>query len=383
MSSSDKQKLGIKEIWIFMNYDKTDKSTLRLDTKRLASAKKLFESGVEQMLYPGGALLVSLAGLTEMLIFDGYTDFTRETKVDEHTLFDLASLTKPIATAPAMLLLYQEGLIDLDQSIVEFFPKRNLPHLERVTLRHLLTHTSGLPPWRPLYLSGSSREQAIDELFSTELEHEPGTFYAYSCLGYIMLGLVVEAVIGEGLDRFVQRRFFEPMGMHNTMFNPVSKGNFVYAATDHSPVRMRKLFGEVHDDNAYALGGVAGNAGLFSNIMDLATFCRCITIQEQSCKKMPLNDVVLKHMFQNALPENIGMQSVGWFMKGNKMLPAGEFVSNFAIGHSGFTGTAVLIDPAYELFVILLTNRVCNDNDGLAFRMLRRSIINAVVGAIV
>jgi CubicO group peptidase (beta-lactamase class C family) len=318
-----------------------------------------------------------------MLACAGHTDFTRERKVDENTLFDLASLTKPIATAPALLLLYQDGLIDLDQSVTEFFLTRNLPHLEKVTLRHLLTHTSGLPPWRALYSNERSREQVIDELFSIELDHEPGAVYAYSCLGYIMLGLVVEAVNKESLDSFIRRRLFEPMGMHNTMFTPNSKGKYVFAATDHSPMRMRKLVGEVHDDNAFALGGVAGNAGLFSSILDLAAFCRCITIREQSCKKMPLGDAVLKHMFQNALPENVGMQSIGWFVKGNEMLPAGHFVSKFTIGHSGFTGTAVLINPAYKLFVILLTNRVCNDDDGLEFRMLRRRIINAVVGAIV
>ncbi|MEN6356794.1 MAG: serine hydrolase domain-containing protein [Armatimonadota bacterium] len=359
---------------------------MAFDREKLAAAQQLFEEGINRQLYPGGAMLVSQKNVVVMQVCEGHTSFMREKRVDENTLFDLASLTKPIATAPAVLLLSQKGSISLDQSVTEFFPERNLPHLENVTLRHLLTHSSGLPPWRALYSDGHTREQAIDELFTIEPEYEPGTVYAYSCLGYILLGLVIEKASGESLDRFARRHLFEPMDMPNTLFSPAmirGPHKYAFAATDHSQTRDRMLNGEVHDDNAFALGGAAGNAGLFSNIQDLAAFCRRITIQEQSCENIPLNNAVLKLMFQNALPDSIGSQSIGWFMKGNNMLPAGDFVSNFAIGHSGFTGTGIVIDPAYELFVILLTNRVCLGDDGLEFRKLRRRVFDAIVGAIV
>ncbi|MCE5323566.1 beta-lactamase family protein [bacterium] len=358
------------------------KTETGIDDKRLSAARQLFEEGINKQLYPGGAVLASYKNEVIMQVCAGHTDFSHTAEVNENTLFDLASLTKPIATAPAVLALYQDGLVSLDQCVTEFFPERHLPHLEKVTLRHLLTHTSGLPSWRALYSNAHTRKQAIDELFAIDLEHEPGTAYTYSCLGYIMLGLVIEAVSGESMDQFVKRRLFQPMGMPNTLFNP-SPTKYLCCATDHSKTRARMLVGEVHDDNAFVLGGVAGNAGLFSNILDLATFCRHITIREQLCKKIPLEDAVLKLMFQNAVPEKIGMQSVGWFMKGNEMFPGGEFVSKFAIGHSGFTGTAMVIDPACELFVILLTNRVCLDDSGMEFRKQRRSVFDAIVGAIV
>ncbi len=359
--------------------DKTSINRAKLD-----SAAQLLEEGLKRRLYPGAVLYVSLRRKTALTKCVGHTDFSRKTAVTARTIFDLASLTKPLATAPAILLLHQDGLIDLDQSITDFFPNRNLPHLSTVTLRHLLTHTSGLPPWRDLYSKGQTRDQAIDELFTIIPEHDPGTDYAYSCLGYIMLGLVVEVVSGQNLDEFTRQRLFEPMGMHSTTFNPllVEPDTNLFAATGTSALRKRKLIGEVHDENAFVMGGVSGNAGLFSNINDIVVFCHSVINPHESGTNSPLEYSTLKIMLTNSIPEKIGMQSIGWFMAGNSMLPI-DFVSKTAIGHTGFTGTAIIIDPEYELVIVLLSNIVCQDDDGGEFRKLRRNILNAAVRAIV
>lgn len=360
-----------------------DPARAGFDPARLRRAEEMLNDGVACELYPGGAVWVCRRGVDALVACAGYTDFSRSVEIDEDTLFDLASLTKPVATASCMLILAQEGRLHLGDPVTGFFPDRSLPHLTGVTLHHLLTHTSGLPAWKDLYSKGQSREQAIDELFRIPLQNEPGTTFVYSCMGYVMLSLVVEAVSGQAIDRFSKERIFEPMGMHATMYNPGAGPGRKVAATDHCPYRKRLLYGEVHDGNAYALGGVSGNAGLFSTVRDLALFCHSITFGSPLGNELPLAPLVLKRMFANSVPENIGGQTIGWFTWPNDMLPAGDFVSKAAIGHSGFTGTAIIIDPEHELFAVLLTNRACREDDGTEFRHLRRRLLNAVVGAIV
>lgn len=353
------------------------------DEERLARAAGIVDEGAAADLYPGAALWVSRKGESALLHCVGHTSFSRKTRVDELTLFDMASVTKPMACASSVLLMCQDGLVHLGQTVGEFFPERTLPHLRDVTLHRLLTHTSGLPPWRDLYSNGQTREQAIDQLFAIPLEHAPGSHYAYSCMGYIMLSLVLEAVTGERIDQFARRRVFEPLGMRDTRFNPDAGSGGAIAATDHCPLRKREMVGEVHDGNAYVLGGISGNAGLFSTLEDSARFCHSITIGGVAGQELPFSPAVIKRMFANAIPEQIGGHTIGWFIFPNDMMPGGDLVSNAAIGHSGFTGTAIIIDPEHELCAVLLTNRVCSEDDGTRFRHLRRKVFNAVLGSIV
>lgn len=348
----------------------------------LRASLRILQEGVERQLYPGAVVWVSRRGEDTLVASVGVTQPGGNTPVDENTLFDLASLTKPVATATAILLLAQEGHIHLGMPVTDFFPQRNLPHLESVSLRHLLTHTSGLPAWNDLISNGQDRERAIDDLFNISLINVPGAAHVYSCLGYIMLGLVVEAVTGESLQVFCRNRIFEPLNMRDTDYLP-DPSDRVIAATANCPLRKAMLIGEVHDGNAYVLGGVSGNAGLFSTASDLAKFCHSVTRNRSADHNMPLNVPVIETMFVNAIPESVGGQTLGWFIFPNDMLPGGDFVSKAAIGHSGFTGTAIIIDPKYAMFAIMLTNRVCKDDDGLAFRSLRRRFYNTIVGAIV
>ena len=172
--------------------------------------------------------------------------------------------------------------------------------------------------------------------------------------------------------------------MDSTTFNPKPGRGGTIAATANCPLRKRQLVGDVHDGNAYALGGVSGNAGLFSTVTDVARFCRNITFSGERAQDLPFGPAAIRLIFSNALPESIGGQTLGgWFTYPNDMLPGGDFVSKAAIGHSGFTGTAIIIDPPQDLAAVFLTNRVCRDDDGTRFRHLRRRIFNAAVASIV
>ncbi|MCX8053666.1 MAG: beta-lactamase family protein [Armatimonadetes bacterium] len=359
-----------------------DLARARMDPGRIVRAIQILDKGFEDKLYPGGVLWVERKGATALVHSVGYTDFEYTMPTDENTLYDLASLTKPVATASSILLACQDGLVHLDQPVADFLPERSVPHLGDVTLRHLLTHTSGLPPWKDMYSKGQTREQLIDELFSTKIRYKPGTHYAYSCLGYIMLSVIFEAITGEPLDTFARNRIFDPLGMFHTTFNPDSPAVFI-AATDHCPMRRRKLVGEVHDGNAYALGGVSGNAGLFSTASDLAKFCRALLSGRFRPGRRVFSPAVVSLMLTPAIPEELGGQTIGWFTYPNEMMCAGDLASRRAVSHSGFTGTAIVIDPEYELFIILLTNRVCQEKEKTEFYNLRRRIFNAVIGSIV
>jgi len=362
---------------------KVDPIKAGLDPNGLERAEAILNEGVERKLYPGGSAWVWRRGVDALVCSAGATDYSGKSKVDENTLFDMASVTKAVSCAPSILMLAQDGLIDLSiRPLTDFFPDRKLPHLQGITLHHLLTHTSGLPAWKDLYSKGQTREQMIDELFEIPLINKVGTTYVYSCMGYIMLSIVLEAVASERIDTFAKRRIFQPLGMESSGYNPQKKVGCKIAATDNCPYRKRRLVGEVHDGNAYAMEGVSGNAGLFSTASDIARFCKALLVGRRTGGIFPLNPSVVRRLFTNAIPETIGGQTWGWFTWPNDMLAGGDFTSRSAIGHTGFTGTCVIVDPEYDMFAVLLTNRVCNNDDGVAFRHLRRRFFNAVFGSI-
>lgn len=350
----------------------------------LERAEAVLNEGVEQKLYPGGTAWVWRKGVTAMVCSAGATDYSGKSRVDENTLFDMASVTKAMSCAPSILMLAQEGYLDISiRPVASFFPERDLKHLEGIVPHHLLTHTSGLPAWKDMYSNGQTREQLFDELFFIELVNKVGSTHVYSCIGYIMLAAVLEAVTGERIDTYAKRKIFEPLGMESTGYNPKPNAGRKIAATDNCPYRKRQLVGEVHDGNAYAMQGVSGNAGLFSTASDIALFCERLLAGRASGGSFPLNPPAVRRLFENAIPQSIGGHTWGWCTWPNDGIASGDFTSKSAIGHTGFTGTCVVIDPEREAYAILLTNRVCNNDDGLAFRHLRRRFFNTVFGSIV
>jgi CubicO group peptidase (beta-lactamase class C family) len=347
---------------------------LGFDPDRLAEAKQIVQRGLDDGLYPGAVYLIGRKDKILQPECFGVLAAGNARCTRPDTVYDIASLTKPIATATSILILLDRNKIHLDQPISDFFASENQPHLSQITVMHLLTHTSGLHAWKDLHSESRNRNQVIERLLSTVPENAPGTTYTYSCLGYMLLGEIVKTVSGQTLDEFSWENIFSALGMSDTTFNPGVELIDRIAATANCPVRKRALIGEVQDANAWAMGGVSGNAGLFSTAMDLARFARMLLTGGEGV----LSSEVLRLCFENLIDPNIGGHSAGWFINPNEMLPCGDILSTQAIGHTGFTGTSIVIDVACDLFVILLTNRVCMPDDGADFRNTRR-LFNTIV----
>jgi CubicO group peptidase (beta-lactamase class C family) len=273
--------------------------------------------------------------------------------VPERTIYDLASLTKVIGTTTAVMILFDEGKIHLDDRVVQYIPEFGGGAKDNVTIRMLLEHRSGLPAGRDLWRLASTPEEARAAVISTPLFATPGQYYEYSDLGADMLGFVVEAVSGEKLDRFLDTRVFGPLGMSDTRFRPDASLRGRIAPTELNPPRGYPLRGEVHDENAYALGGVAGHAGLFSTASDLAVFAQMLLNGGSYNGTRIVADSTVKLFTRRAA----GTRALGWDTCAGTG-SCGTYFSASAYGHTGFTGTSLWIDPEREMFVVLLTNRV-------------------------
>jgi CubicO group peptidase (beta-lactamase class C family) len=345
----------------------------------------LLARGLDEGLYLGAVYAVARG---ETVIARGAVGRRREAPDEPatwETVFDLASLTKPVATATAVLLLAQEGAFHLGEEIGALLPAAAGARLAGVTLRHLLTHTSGLPAWRDFQSHGGGREEIVARVAASDREHPTGTRYVYSDLGYILLGALVEAVSGERLDRFADDRIFRPLGMGDTGYLPSEERSTRLAAT-RCP-RRGVLLGPVHDENAAALEGVAGHAGLFGTAPDLLRYATALLVTLAPSPRcpvppFPLSPLAAAAMARGAIDPGLGGSTLGWFAPPNGMLPAGDFLPADAFGHTGFTGTSLLIAPSLGLAVILLTNRVYQERDAGPFLRFRRRFHNAVAGMV-
>lgn len=290
---------------------------------------------------PGAVVHVSHQG--SVLMQEAMGDravFPERKPMQMDTVFDIASLTKVVATLPAVLLLLEEGKVRLDDPVQLFLP--DFQH--RVTLRHLLTHTSGLPAHRPYYREDSD---VMDRICQEPLQADVGEQVIYSDLNFITLRYVVEAVSLQPFDRFVQKEIFEKLGMNETMFVPTFPEER-YAATEFVEHLGDYKRGIVHDENAEFMGGVSGHAGLFSTIHDLAKYARMVELGgEPILSKASMKLARAQHTSEKE------PRGLGWVLKG-----AGDLFSSHTYGHTGFTGTSMWFDPEEELHVILLTNRV-------------------------
>lgn len=287
------------------------------------------------------------------------------------SLFDLASLTKPMATAVALLRLVELGRLALTDPVSDWLPECR--HLGSATVFHLATHTGGLPAWKPLYKA----EDPLRTAFNTPLERLPGLGYNYSDLGYILLGVILERAGGEPLSTLCRRLVFEPLGMARTGFSPTNVGLAV--PTSNCPWRENQtLQGVPHDANATALGRTAGHAGLFSTLGDVAAFAESLL---PGALRPPLaSRGGTDNLVRNVI-EGLGHQSVGFFTHGNALLPDVQMFGASAIGHSGFTGTAMLIDPDRGPAAVLLTNRVHCDPSGDRYRRFRRRLLSILAAS--
>ena len=333
--------------------------------------------------FPGAVLAVGHRGTLAHLRPHGrlaYADDAAPAVSD--TIYDLASLTKVVATTTMAMILVDEGRLDLDKAVGDYLPRFAGAGKDRVTVRHLLTHSSGVDWWAPLYEELEGKAAYVARIQQMDLVYEPGSKTVYSDLGLILLGEVLERVAGQPLDVFARQRIFRPLGMADTMFRPPAQLHPRIAPTEHDPWRGRVLRGEVHDENAFALGGVAPHAGLFSTAGDLARFAQ-----------MMLNGGVFEHRriisrstvaeFTRLAGVPDSSRALGWDTKSPEgYSSAGSLFSGRSFGHTGFTGTSLWIDPERELFVILLTNRVHPTRANKLIREARPAIADAVVRAL-
>jgi uncharacterized protein YbbC (DUF1343 family) len=292
------------------------------------------------------------------------------------TVFDVASLTKVVATVPAVLALWEDGRLDLDAPLGRYLPEYAGPEYAAVTIRRILTHAAGFPdlPQREAVARGFP--DAARALAAQGLRSAPGEAFRYSDTGFILLAEVVRRVSGEPLDRLVERRFYRPLGMRDTRFRPPAAWRSRIAPTER--VNGLILRGVVHDANARLLGGVAGHAGLFSTADDLARFSRMLLDGGRARGRRYLRPDTVRAMFE---PHVTGetTRALGWDIASPYSRALGSFFRPGSLGHTGFTGTALWLDPGTRSFVIILSNRVHPDGKGDAVELRRR--VSAAVGA--
>jgi len=352
----------------------------------LDSVAAFLRQKVEEDAFPGGVLLVGRRGAVAYTVAVGVYGDDDPRPVDENTIYDLASLTKVIGLTTATMFLVADGALDIERPVVTYLPEFGGGDRRRVTVRHLLTHTSGLPAWVPLYLETNDAEDALRYIYNSDLEYPPGEHYSYSDLGAILLGKVVERVANTSLDTFLQEKPFQPLGMTSTQYRPPAELQQRIAPTEDDSWRGRLLRGEVHDRNAFHLGGISGHAGLFSTAPDLARFAIWILdlYHGRLTDNRPRLPTALVREFTSLQPGPEGStRALGW----DTPTPGGGASSGHSLnpssfGHTGFTGTSIWIDPVRDLFIILLTNRVHPTRDNQALLPLRGIVADMVVDAI-
>ena len=289
-----------------------------------------------------------------------------------NTIYDLASLTKPLVTGMLCAQLIEKGELTLDSAVAHYLPEFDRTDRQMITVRELLTHTSGLPPWRPLYiLAESKRERALGVIANEALEYEPGSRVVYSDLGFIVLGFLLERLTGAELGKLAQTEIIEPLKLQHTFFNPemayqtgiaaCETGNSYeretarnLGAENYADWREQVIWGEVHDGNAYFLGGVAGHAGLFSTANETLRLAEQFLPQQSEL----LSAATCTELFTSNMTEGLEeARSLSWQLAQSPESAAGASLPAGSFGHSGFTGTSCWIDPLHQRVFILLTNR--------------------------
>jgi CubicO group peptidase (beta-lactamase class C family) len=326
-----------------------------MSASRLESIDRVVQRGIKAGGYPGAAVVVGRKGAAVWQRGFGNLSWSPVSgAVDpDRTIYDVASLSKVIGTTTAVMVLYDEKKIDLDAPVFRYLPAFSGGLKDQVTVRELLTHRSGLPAGRDLWRKARSPQEARDMVLATPLEYRPNSAYVYSDLGADVLGMIVEEVSGQRLDVFLGNRVFGPLGMRDTEYRPADSLRYRIAPTEVTPPRGYPLRGEVHDENAYALGGIAGHAGLFSTAADLSVFAQMMLNGGSYDGVQIISDSTVALFTRRTA----GHRALGWDTADGDY-GSGKYLTERAYGHTGFTGTSIWIDPDREMFVVLLTNRV-------------------------
>lgn len=348
---------------------------------RFAAALELMRQGVSQRVFPSASAAVTHKGKLVCLSACGHFDYDEGSPgVTSASIFDLASLTKVVATTSMAMLLYEHGFLDLDLPVLSLVPefKADDHRREQITIRMLLAHSSGLPAHEKLYLGAKGKDEMIKVACSIPLASDPDTKAEYSDIGFIILGTALERLAEETIDRFCQKEIFGPLTMSHTGFDPpLHWWESIPPTQDDQTYRHRVIQGEVQDENASAMEGVAGHAGLFAPTEDLATFAHVI-LNGGSPIFRP--ETVTLFTERQSLPAGTS-RSLGWDTPSSPS-QSGKYFSRRSFGHLGYTGTSLWIDPERELSVTLLTNRTWPDCKNDAIKQFRPKFHDAVVEAL-
>jgi CubicO group peptidase (beta-lactamase class C family) len=352
---------------------------------QLKPAFGLLDREVADQAFPGGVLAV---GLRNQLVVHPFGKLTYDAKapaVSSSTIYDAASLTKPVVTTTAVMILAAAGRLQLDAPVARYLPEwTNGPNPEwrqKAKVRDLLLHTSGLPAHRDYYAQVKGEQEVLQKIFAEPLVAEPGKQVEYSDLGFILLGEIVQRLTGKRLDAFAREQIFQPLGMNNSMFNPPKELRSRIAPTENdTSFRKRQLQGEVDDANAWAMGGVAGHAGLFTTAGDLAIFAQMmlncgIYAHQRLLPRSLINDFATRRSLGGSA------RALGWDVP-TEPSSTGQHFSDRSFGHNGYTGTSLWIDPERQLFVILLTNRVYPTATNEKIRQVRPALHDAILEAL-
>ncbi len=352
---------------------------------RFGNVFQVIERAIADKAFPGASLAVGYKG--ELVALKGFGKFDYSgngTAVAPDSIYDLASVSKVIGTTTAAAMLYEQKKLLLDIPVVRYIPEfAGPPGHDQITLRHLLTHTSGLPAYERLFLQVHDRQAILQRIYTMPLVTQPGEKFAYSDFGMIMMGEIVERLAGQPLDEFLRQNVFEPLEMKDTLYHPPQSLLARIPPTERDDVfRKRLVRGEVHDENAWVMNGVAGHAGLFSSARDLAVYAQMMlnggTYNGRRILKR--STIELFTARQPGPPETT--RALGWDTPAARGSSAGSHFSAHSFGHTGFTGTTVWVDAEKQLFVVLLTNRVHPTRENQQIQKVRPAVHNAIVEAL-
>jgi CubicO group peptidase (beta-lactamase class C family) len=366
-----------------------------LSGKQLRHLDGILGNALSRKDFPGAVILIGRKG--KIIFRKSYGDcqwVPQRKPMEESMIFDLASITKPVATATSFLILVEEGKVSLEEKVKDYIPDF-VPYIdpsgspgEDARIWHLLTHTSGLPPYvepgghagvEQQFGQRLSTEQLVAHIAQLPKTDPPGTALHYSCLGYITLALILKKVSGQDIAQFSQERVFKPLKMKHTFYCPPVKMRTLCVPTE--AIEGKPFIGVVHDPLARLQGGISGNAGLFSTVDDLAIFAEMMLHKGTYKGARILSPLTVLRMTSVWPKAAFAGRGLGWDLDSSQSTNGGDLFGPNSYGHTGYTGTSIWIDPDTETYVIFLTNRVHPDDKGV-ITALRSRVANVVAAAI-
>jgi CubicO group peptidase (beta-lactamase class C family) len=363
---------------------------VKLNRAKAENIKALLEQGVGEGVFPGAVALASRKGQVVFIEKAGYRCLIPDRiPIEKETIFDLASLTKPLATALCLMKLVDEGKLELDKPLSQLIPRPIPSDKKDLTPRLLLSHSAGFTDWKPFYLDLMAYESAErkrvlrEQIINDPLTYLPGKEYLYSDLGFMILEWIIEEITGMSMRQFVEQSFYQPLSLENTFLStdslalPIEKAFF--AATQDCPWRKKIIQGEVDDENAWALGGYSGHAGLFGpaeEVYGLVNLLREHYLGNRNDYLKP--ETVRRFLTRQDIVKGSDW-CLGWDSRAEENSSAGRYFSRNSVGHTGFTGTSVWMDLNKDVVVILLTNRVHPTRENEKIKAFRPAIHDLIM----